>query len=74
MIQVSISFIDGGLQEFEESDSFAEELFLLKSLGHEGKSLVHALLSDDWGAPPVYVKISGTTSKGQEVNEHIPYS
>lgn len=73
MTQVSISLIDGGFQEFEGSDSFAERLNQLKSQGYEGKSLIHELIADDWGAPPVYVKISGETSEGQEVNEHIVY-
>ena len=73
MIQVSISLVDGGLQEFEESDSFVLRLDQLRSQGYEGRSLIHELITDDWGAPPVYVKISGKTSKGQEVNEHIPY-
>jgi hypothetical protein len=73
MIQVSISLVDGGLQEFEENDSFANRLDKLKSQGYEGKSLIHELITDDWGASPLYVKISGTTTKGQEINEHIPY-
>ncbi|BCV58979.1 hypothetical protein [Shewanella algae] len=73
MILVSISLVDGGLQEFEESDSFLQRLDQLKSEGYEGKSLIHELITDDWGAPPLYVKISGKTSQGQEINEHIPY-
>ena len=73
MIHISISLVDGSLQEFDENDSFAERLCQLKNRGLEGKSLVHELITDDWGAPPLYVKIKGKTSKGQEINEHIPY-
>jgi hypothetical protein len=74
MIQVSISLVDGGLQEFEEGDSFVERLNELKTQGYEGKSLFHELITDDWGAPPVYVQISGKTSQGTEINERIPYN
>jgi len=46
----------------------------LKEQGYEGKYLVHELITDDWGTPPLYVKILGKTLKGQAINEHIPYS
>lgn len=72
MIQVSIILVDG-IQELKENDSFVSHLDQLKSQGYQGKSLINQLITDDWGAPPLYIKISGTTSKGQEVNEHIRY-
>ncbi|MBT5105772.1 MAG: hypothetical protein HOM20_06265 [Porticoccaceae bacterium] len=74
MIHVSVSLVDGGLQEFMENDSFVERLYRLKNQGYEGRALVHELITDDWGAPPLHVRISGKTSKGHEIDEHIPYS
>ena len=74
MIQVLISFVDGSSQEYEENDSFVDSLQQLKEQGYKGKPLVHVLITDDWGTPPLYVKILGVTSTGKEINEHIPYN
>ncbi len=74
MIQVSIKLVDGGLQELTEEDEFICQLEILQNQGYEGKELIHQLLTDDWGAPPVYVDISGTTSNGSVVNIRIPYN
>lgn len=74
MIQVSIKLVDDGLQEYTEGDDFVVRLDTLRNQGYEGKELVHELITDDWGAPPVYVDITGTTSKGTIINVRIPYS
>ena len=74
MIEVSIKLVDGGLQEYTEGDCFVSRLDSLQRQGYEGKKLVHELITDDWGAPPIYVDITGTTSKGTAINIRIPYS
>ncbi len=74
MIKVTARLVDGGLQEFTESDEFLTRMNTLIQQGYEGKELVHELITDDWGAPPVYIEITGYTSKGISVNERIPYS
>ncbi|MCW8825452.1 MAG: hypothetical protein OQK78_03410 [Gammaproteobacteria bacterium] len=74
MIRVTARLVDGGVQEFTEGDSFITRLHLLQKSGYEGKELVHELITDDWGAPPVYVEITGTTSEGENINARIPYS
>ncbi|MFT6901176.1 MAG: hypothetical protein ACJAXS_001365 [Colwellia sp.] len=73
MIQVTIRLADGSLDEYSESDGFISNLNSLRKQGFLGKELIHQLITDDWGAPPIVVNITGTTSKGSEVNVKIPY-
>ncbi len=69
MIKVTIRFVDGSLQEFSETKEFLSRLAELKEQGYEDKELIDRLITDDWGAPPVFVEI-----KGSEINLQIPYS
>lgn len=73
MIQVSIRLIDGSLDEYSESDEFISNLNSLQEQGYRGKALIHQLITDDWGAPPIVVDISGVTSEGIKVKVKIPY-
>ena len=73
MIKVSISFVDGGAQDWTEPDSIYSRYLSLRRSGYEGKVLVDELLTDDWGPPPVGVQLSGTLGDGTAVNEYIPY-
>jgi hypothetical protein len=57
MLKVSVRTVDGGLQEFDEPDSIFEKLSALRHDGYAGKKLIHTLLTDDWGPPPVGVRI-----------------
>lgn len=74
MLKFSISFVNGSYQEFEESDSIFVKLKTLQKSGLEGKALVHELLTDDWGAPPVIVKLTGVLEDGTIVDENIGYN
>ena len=38
-----------------------------------GKEIIHSLVGDDFGPPPVYMAIRITTKSGKNVNLHIPY-
>jgi hypothetical protein len=69
MIQVTIRFVDGSLQEFTETKDFLLRFTDLKEQGYEGKDLVNELISDDWSAPPIFVQI-----KGSGIDFQIPYS
>ena len=51
----------------------AEALARLQRDGLAGRELIHALITDDWGAPPAFVKISGTTERGEVVSLVIHY-
>ena len=73
-IKVSIRLADGGLQEFKRGSDFLQELRSLQSQGFSGKQLVHRLLTDDWGAPPTVIEISGKNSEGKNFEIRIPYA
>ncbi len=74
MIQVSIRFVDGGFQEYPESSDFLSRLTELQNQGYEGRELINALISDDWGAPPLSVQIKGKGPDGSEVDLQVPYN
>jgi hypothetical protein len=44
------------------------KLAQLQAEGYVGRELVDALISDDWGAPPRFVKLSGSDSAGRHVD------
>lgn len=73
-IKVSIRLVDGGLQEFDESPVFLQKLRSLQSQGFTGMQLVHHLITDDWGAPPTVVEISGKDLDGNNFEIRIPYA
>ena len=73
MINVKISFVDGSFHEFEEDNRFGEELIELQEQGYEGRELIHALLSDDWGPQPTFVMIKRTLANGKNSDISIPY-
>jgi hypothetical protein len=70
---VKAHLVDGGLQEFTFGPELLQHLESLQKQGYTGKELIHRLITDDWGAPPVFVGISGTMSDGRAVDIRIPY-
>ena len=48
-IQVEARLVDGSNQDFSFGESFILEMNRLKAQGINGKSLIHSLLTDDWG-------------------------
>lgn len=73
-IKVSIRLVDGRLQEFDENPAFLQKLYSLQSQGFTGKQLVHHLITDDWGSPPIVIEISGKDSDGKNIEIRIPYA
>lgn len=73
-VKVSVRLVDGGLIEFTKASGFLHELQSLQSQGYTGKELVHRLLTDDWGTPPVAIEISGQSPDGQNFEVRIPYA
>jgi hypothetical protein len=73
-IRVSVRLVDGGMTEFSKGTEFLRELRLLQSQGFSGKELVHRLLTDDWGTPPLVVEISGKNPDGTIFEVRIPYA
>jgi len=74
MVQVSITFVDGGFQEYSESNELLSRFMELQNQGYEGKELINALISDDWGSPPLSVHIKGKLPNGSEIDVQIPYN
>ena len=74
MVRVEVSLVHGGDQSWTEGDSLVREMEELKRSGLKGKALIHALIADDWGPPPIGVRIRGTLEDGSTVNEWIPYT
>lgn len=73
MVKVTVYFVDGSLQDFDEPSSIIDQLEELRDEGLTGKRLIHALFTDDWGPPPSGITITGTLDDGSSVNESIPY-
>lgn len=74
MIKIIIRFVDGGLQEYNENPLFYKRYEILLKNGLNGKKLIHELITDDWGAPPIAVYIDGEDENGNIINEVIPYT
>ena len=74
MINVTVRFVDGGLQEFEENDHFLAQLNALQNEGYKGKQLINKLITDDWGPPPVLIEIKGKKADGTSVDLKILYN
>ena len=49
MAKFSVGFVDGGKQDYEEDRTILARLLELKSQGLDGKRLIDALITDDWG-------------------------
>lgn len=72
-MKVSAKLVDGGLLEYHIDAGVVERLRKLERAGYEGKQLINKLLTDDWGAPPVTVTISGADPGGKFVRVVLEY-
>jgi hypothetical protein len=68
-----VHLVDGGLMVIPLDDNFLVRLTRLQAAGLQGKALVHELLTDDWGPPPVAIVVKGTAPDGSSVDFTIPY-
>lgn len=73
VVLVSIGFVDGGSHEYYEGHELIDRYEQLKQRGLEGKALVHALFSDDWGPPPVWINLAGHRKDDRPFRIDIPY-
>ncbi len=73
MINIRIYHVDSSMSEWEEDEAIIDTLNELMALGYEGKELVNQLLTDDWGAPPRSVILTGTRENGEEINIALKY-
>jgi hypothetical protein len=72
-VTVSIRLIDGGFHEYTTGTAILEELRAFEQQGLSGRSLIDNLISDDWGAPPTSVTISGKDEDGKDFVQSISY-
>lgn len=70
---VEARLVDGGLLTYDTTPKLWRRLLELEAKGLAGKALIHELLPDDWGPPPVSVTISGRSDDGKKVSRYIPY-
>jgi hypothetical protein len=73
-VMVRVHLVNGDLQEFREGGDFLRRLARLEREGLQGRALIHELITDDWGAPPVRVVLSGTDLAGAAFTRSIPYT
>ena len=69
-IEITATLVDGGLMDFSEYGHELLPKFLkFQAKGYKGKSLIHAFITDDWGAPPRFVDV-----KTDDIDVRIMYS
>ena len=73
MVKVKIYFVNNEFHFYDEDPEIIQELKELQHLGYKGKELINKLFTDDWGAPPKFVKIIGNDSKGNPVKIQLNY-
>ena len=72
-VRVAISFADGSYDEWTEGSELLDRLGALQARGVAGKTLIDQLLTDDWGAPPTRVVVTGTDAAGQPFEHTLAY-
>ncbi|HWP20272.1 MAG TPA: hypothetical protein VNO84_14175 [Burkholderiaceae bacterium] len=72
-VVVFAQLVDGSAQEFEAGAELPAQLRNLRSMGLEGKQLIHKLITDDWGPPPRFVEIKEYGEDGTFNTTRIPY-
>ena len=69
---VTAHLVNGHLLDFDVDPDFLGRLTALQAQGLVGRSLIHELLTDDWGAPPIFLRVVGLGPDGA-VDITIPY-
>lgn len=72
-LNAKVYLVDGGLMEIPLDDDFLVRLRRLQDAGLKGKALIHELITDDWGPPPLSVVVRGIGPDGSSVELAIPY-
>lgn len=72
-VRVEARLVDGGAMDWVFGPEFVSKLKALEKDGLVGRALVHEILTDDWGAPPIVVTVSWTEPTGERVERNINY-
>ena len=72
-LEAIVRRVDGSLWEIPLVQQQLIELYDLQEQGYMGKSLIDLWLTDDWGAPPIYVDVQGKDTEGNDVDIRLLY-
>jgi hypothetical protein len=72
-LKVVARLVDGGEQDLYAPPDLLRKLAAFEKQGLTGKHLVHALFTDDWGAPPQMIVITGSDSSGRRIHRVLEY-
>jgi hypothetical protein len=73
LVKVVADLVDDGRSQWTQPLTILAKHDRLVHEGLSGKALIHALLTDDWGPPPVRVTLSCPGVNGKDVEIVIPY-
>jgi hypothetical protein len=62
-MKISVKHVDGGWSEWDAPAEIIDTLRALEAEGFKGKALIHKLITDDWGAPPLMVHDYGRSAE-----------
>lgn len=71
MLNVSAYLVDGSMLDMGTVPR--ARLARLQREGYAGRELVNALITDDWGAPPRYVELTGADVAGNPLRVILHY-
>jgi hypothetical protein len=67
-------FVDNSYRDdWRFSDAQYARLERLEREGYKGKHLINEWITDDWAAPPIRLKLTGTLTDGRRIDRTIGY-
>lgn len=57
MVKVIAHLADGGSRESDSAEDLIQKAAQLRQQGLGDRAIIHVLITNDWGAPPIYVEL-----------------
>ena len=73
-LTITVRSVDGTMRKFPIGQHKLQELAQLQRQGLTGKTLIHEWLTDDWGAPPIYIDVQGIDADGKKADIRLLYN
>lgn len=73
LVKVHVRVVNGRAWDFEMPWSFVVQARAMQARGVEDWRIVNELITDDWGAPPLVVEVTGTGPDGKPVALTLRY-